>query len=226
MRYARLLPSSSRHRHALALALRRHLQRLLQESLSAKGAATAELAEAAQTTHRSNRRREDWNNKSMKISISGEELAERVKVSRFGKQLDELMALAASHTPIALSAQVIEDGRRIAVIYPVELKPASSDRHALVFVPVWCRCYLVYDAQTKNLKFVTAVFEHGQFSFDYQGERPTSFTTDGAGVGDRATRRAEAMAGYLLSAEAGKPPVRHLIAHIRAHFAVDTSAAA
>lgn len=162
----------------------------------------------------------------MKLSLTPDEFAGRLKISRFGeKRLEEFRTLIATRIPIALSPVLSDGSRRIAVVVPSELAKAGTTMHSISFVPVWARCFLVCN-KGGEINSITAEFEHGQFSFTREDEQPTQFTTHGPGVGEEAERKAEVMLSRLITSESSDPIVRKLLRYVWEHFSEEKAVAA
>jgi len=156
----------------------------------------------------------------MKISLTPDELITGRKVSRFGKQLDDIKSAVRSCIPLALSRPVYHEGdkRQYSVIRPTGMETADRDRHVLTFIPVWAKCFLVCNAQDKEIQMMTLHFDKEQVSFTFEGHRPTSFTTGGPGIGAKAEEEAEKLLARVLTTDPGSPVVRNAMTYIAHKF--------
>lgn len=128
----------------------------------------------------------------MKLNITPQELEDGFMFKRIGeKKLPDWQAIARQKQPMALSRPVSYNGKtyRLAVI--TELEPDPERGYKISFNPVWGRAYRGCHVRSSNVRIIVCEFESVKLQFDDTGHSPSSFTTNGPGVGREAEEDAE-----------------------------------
>lgn len=153
----------------------------------------------------------------MRLRFLPTDLESKRAVSRFSKkQLDEIRPAVTGKRPMAIKPQLC-GSRTVGIIVPTELSTTDDNKWSLKLKPVYARCFQVRNARTDEVRMIVAEFDFGQFSFDSEGAKPSTFTTRGAGVGD--IRSAETLLSDLMAKEPNSGPILQVTAFIQKNLA-------
>jgi len=153
----------------------------------------------------------------MKISFSHDEITQGFRQRRHGeKQKSKLREEIAKRIPLFLSKPQIVDGRRITAVFPKEFRDVENGETLLTFKPIWARVMVGCHIRSSNIRVVVAQFDHGQFEFTDEGEKPSTATMSGPGVDPQDVEKSELALPHVMANDCA--PVAHLVEHIRNRF--------